>query len=100
MLLSTLIFQTHAEVSSYPKITAFCGMKISVLTITLMTSLFFPAMFRFVHVNHSSLEVKLWMCDFKLPLEVGENCALLGYYAVSSRNFLPVFLDNLSVPSN
>jgi hypothetical protein len=30
-------------------------------------------------------------------LEVVENCALLGYYAVSSGNFLPTFLDNLSV---
>jgi hypothetical protein len=31
--------------------------------------------------------------------EVAENCALLGYYAVSSGNFLPTFRDNLSVPS-
>ena len=28
-----------------------------------------------------------------------ENCALLGCYAGSSRNFLPTFRDNLSVPS-
>ena len=28
-----------------------------------------------------------------------ENCALLGYYAASSGNFLPKFRDNLSVPS-
>jgi len=27
-----------------------------------------------------------------------ENCALLGYYAASSGNFLPTFQDNLSVP--
>ena len=26
--------------------------------------------------------------------EVHENCARLGYYAVSSRNFLPTFRDN------
>ena len=26
------------------------------------------------------------------------NCALLGYYAVSSGNFLLTFRDNLSVP--
>jgi hypothetical protein len=29
-----------------------------------------------------------------------ENCALLGYYAVSSGNFLLMFQDNLSVPSS
>ena len=28
------------------------------------------------------------------------NCALLGYYPVSSGNFLPTFRDNLSVPSS
>jgi hypothetical protein len=28
-----------------------------------------------------------------------ENCALLGYYAASSCNFLPTFRHNLSVPS-
>ena len=30
--------------------------------------------------------------------EADENCALLGYYPVSSGNFLPTFRDNLSVP--
>ena len=29
-----------------------------------------------------------------------KNCALLGYYAVSSGNFLPTSRDNLSVPSS
>ena len=33
-------------------------------------------------------------------LLISENCALLGYYAVSSGNFLPMFWDNLSVPSS
>jgi len=28
-----------------------------------------------------------------------ETCALLGYYAVSSGNFLPAFQGDLSVPS-
>ena len=32
--------------------------------------------------------------------EVDENCALLGYYAASSGNFLPTFTDNISVPSS
>jgi len=32
-------------------------------------------------------------------LEVAENCALLGYYAVSSGNFLPTFPNNISVLS-
>ena len=31
--------------------------------------------------------------------EADNNCALLGYYAVSSNNSFPIFLDNLSVPS-
>ena len=29
-----------------------------------------------------------------------DNCALLGYYAESSGNFLPTFRDNQSVPSS
>jgi hypothetical protein len=29
-----------------------------------------------------------------------ENCAILGYYAASSGNFLPTFRDNVSVPSS
>ena len=29
-----------------------------------------------------------------------ENCALLGYYAASSGNFLQTFRENLSVPSS
>jgi len=29
-----------------------------------------------------------------------ENCTLLGYYEASSGNFLPMFRDNLSVPSS
>jgi len=32
--------------------------------------------------------------------EVDENCALLGYDAASSGNFLPMFRENLSVPSS
>ena len=30
--------------------------------------------------------------------EVHENCAVLGYYAVSSGNFLPMFRDNSISP--
>jgi len=29
-----------------------------------------------------------------------QNCALLGYYAASSGNFLPTFRDNLSVSNS
>jgi hypothetical protein len=29
-----------------------------------------------------------------------ENCALLGYYAASTANFLPTFQYNLAVPSS
>ena len=32
--------------------------------------------------------------------EADENCALLGYYAASSGNFLPTFRDNCSVPQS
>jgi len=32
--------------------------------------------------------------------EANENCAVLGYYAVSSGNFSPTFRDNLWVPSS
>jgi hypothetical protein len=32
--------------------------------------------------------------------KVAENCTLVSYYAANSGNFLPVFQDNLSVPSS
>jgi len=32
--------------------------------------------------------------------EVADNCTLLGYETVSSGNFLPMFRDNLSIPSS
>jgi hypothetical protein len=32
--------------------------------------------------------------------EVAENCALLGYYAAGTGNLLPIFHNNLSVPSS
>jgi hypothetical protein len=32
--------------------------------------------------------------------EVDETCALLGYYAARSGNFLPTFWNNLPVPSS
>jgi hypothetical protein len=32
--------------------------------------------------------------------EVDENCDLLGYYAASIANFLPMFRDNISIPSS
>ena len=37
-----------------------------------------------------------WMIS-GLRLEVDDSCALLGYYAASSGNFLPTIRDNLSV---
>ena len=30
--------------------------------------------------------------------EVDENCAILGYYEVSSGNFVPTFRDDISGP--
>jgi len=33
-------------------------------------------------------------------LDGSENCALLGYYAASSGNYLQIFRDILSVPSS
>jgi hypothetical protein len=35
-----------------------------------------------------------------LNLILDENCILLGYYAVSNGNPLPVFQDNVSFPSS
>jgi len=32
--------------------------------------------------------------------EIDEDCALPGYYAVNSGSFLPMFQDNLLVPSS
>jgi len=38
------------------------------------------------------------MRDFMFRGEEAEICALLGHYAASSSNFLPIFRDNPSVP--
>ena len=56
----------------------------------------------------NSTPVGLNLAEFDLPTSVissfhcnvNENCALLGYYAASSGNFLPTFRDNLLVPSS
>ena len=58
---------------------------------------------------HTSMLFKVWsvmisVCGKQrqtpnLTNAIPENCALLGYYAASSGNFLPTFRDNLSVPS-
>ena len=44
-------------------------------------------------------EHRLWVIS-GFRREVAENCALLGYYAASSDNFLPTFRENLSVSSS
>ena len=68
---SLIFLLTHAKVSSFPVVIAFCGMKTSNYYIADITFYFIvisvvPAMFRFVCVSHSSLEVMLWMHDFRL----------------------------------
>ena len=39
-----------------------------------------------------------YVSDFRLPPRIDENCAILGYYAAISGNFLPTFRDDLLVP--
>jgi hypothetical protein len=50
----------------------------------------------FISKNYE-IQVKLNF-EFDSILEV-EICVLLGFYAVWSGSFLPIFQDNLSVPS-
>ena len=38
-----------------------------------------------------AIKLIVFICHFSLHHEVDENCALLGYYAASSSNFLPLF---------
>jgi hypothetical protein len=45
-----------------------------------------------------SIVTVLWWRKGHITLTGAEICALLGYYAASSGNPLPTFLDNLSVP--
>ena len=51
-----------------------------------------------LYVLHLKTEAGWEISDFRRELH--ENCDLLGYYAASSGNFLPLFRDNLSVPSS
>jgi len=39
-------------------------------------------------------------CTQNMNYAISENCALLGYYAARSDNFIPMLRDNLSVPSS
>ena len=41
-----------------------------------------------------------WQHEQSSKLKEVENCALLGYYAASTGNFLPTFRHNLLVPSS
>jgi len=51
--------------------------------------------------NSRCLEGNVKQCMMSgFRCEVAENCALLGYYAASSDNFLPMFWYNLSMPSS
>jgi len=57
--------------------------------------------FLFWYLVMNVLEDILGLCAISgLRCEVDENCALLGYYAFSSGNFLPMYRGNLSVPSS
>jgi len=47
-----------------------------------------------------SLVIQSFIWVTGLRCQVDENCVLLGCYAASSGNFLPMFRDNLSVPSS
>jgi hypothetical protein len=48
--------------------------------------------------NDKTTETKWMISGFRR--EVGEKRALLGYFSASSGNFLPMFWDNISVPSS
>ena len=52
------------------------------------------------HSNPVSLRTKVIIFISGFRLAADENCALRGYYAARSNNFLPTFWDNLSVPSS
>jgi len=54
--------------------------------------------YAYVHGNLGSRSVPSVISGFHR--EVDEICALVGYYAASSGNFLPTFWDNLLVPSS
>jgi len=49
-------------------------------------------------INISSIPTSCVITGFRR--EVDKNCPLLVYYAASSGNSLPMFQDNLSVPSS
>jgi len=58
-----------------------------------------PLSVPYKHIFYRIFEVLAALCVIScFRREVGENCALLGYYAASSGDSLPTFRDNLSVP--
>jgi len=57
----------------------------------------FRSLFVLVSTEYSEYSGQCVISGFRS--EVYENCALLGYYAASSGNFLPTFWDNVLVPS-
>jgi hypothetical protein len=48
----------------------------------------------------AEMKLSKYVRDFRLPLRIDENCAILGYYAASSGNLLPTFRDDLLVPDS
>ena len=51
-----------------------------------------------MHTQRSSRSTALLLVISGFRSEVGEKCDLLGYYAASRGNLLPMFWDKLSVP--
>jgi hypothetical protein len=51
-----------------------------------------------INFNIMPYQSPIWMIS-GFHSDLAENCALLGYYAASSGNFLPTFRNKVSVPS-
>jgi len=52
------------------------------------------------YVSHLCINCSVYCVISGFRREVDENCALLGYYATRSGNYVPKFPDNLFVTSS
>jgi hypothetical protein len=81
--------------------TSICSTATPMMVINMLEDLYnqFDAFCGQLDVYKVRLNTK-FLFDFRLPRYVNEICALLGYYAAESGNFLPKFRDNPSVLSS
>jgi len=69
----------------------FCDKECVGFWVTIVSYLYYSMFIhKSVYILACAIKLIVFVCDFSLHHEVDENCALLGYYATSNGNSLPL----------